>query len=121
MTLWLVSVLLGLSGTSDAQIHWSPPGVIVVNVVNRDLSPVPGAAVTVYRTDASSGEPLKSAAANAGGHVEFRGLAAGSYLVRVKRSGSLEMSVGPIPVEEKTPASTRIPEILAVLNPVLTF
>ncbi len=121
MMTFLLFVLAGLPGTSDSQIHWSPPGVIVVNVVSRDLSPVPGALVSVSRSDASSGEPPKSAVANAGGHVEFRGLPAGSYLVRVSRQGCLDLSVGPVPVEVKTPPSVRIPEILAVLNPVMTF
>jgi Carboxypeptidase regulatory-like domain len=126
MGFWALSVLLGLRlvgtiGTNDAQIRWSPPGAIVVNVVNRDLSPVPGAVVSVYRADAPGGEPKKSAAANVGGHVEFRGLPAGSYMVRVKLSGFLDMGFGPVPVQEKTPASVRIPEILAVLNPVMVF
>jgi hypothetical protein len=121
MSFWLLLALAGLGGTSDAQIHWSPPGVIVVNVVSRDLSPVPGALVSVSRSDASEGEASKSAVANAGGHVEFRGLPAGSYLVRVSRQGCLDLSVGPLPVEDKTPAAVRIPEILAVLNPVMKF
>lgn len=121
MGLWLLSALLASSGTSDAQIRWSPPGTIVVNVVNRDLSPVPGAAVSILRADSPGGEPTRSALANAGGHVEFRGLPPGSYLVKVGRSGSLDMTFGPVPVEDRTPPATRIPEILAVLNPVLTF
>jgi len=121
MITFLLLVLASLSGTSDAQIHWSPPGVIVVNVVNRDLAPVPGALVSISRSDAPSGEPSNSAVANAGGHVEFRGLPVGSYLVRVSRQGFLDLSVGPVPVEQKSPPTVRIPEILAVLNPVLTF
>jgi hypothetical protein len=118
---WLLSTLLFLSGTSDAQIHWSPPGVIVVNAVSRDLSPVAGAAVSLYRAESPAAEPLKTGATNAGGHIEFRGLAAGAYLIRIRLSGYLDMSFGPVPVEEKTPASVRIPEILAVMNPVMAF
>lgn len=121
MGLWLLSVLLGLTGTSDAQIRWSPPGTIIVNVVNRDLSPVPGAAVSIHRAESPGGEPVRSAHTNAGGHAEFRGLAPGAYLVKVGRSGFLDMSFGPVPVEDRTPPGVRIPEVLAVLNPVMVF
>ena len=118
--IWLLLLMLQADGRSDAAIHWSPPGTIVVNVVSRDLSPVPGAAVNLYRAEAAS-EPVRSGSTNTGGHVEFRDLAAGSYLVKVARSGSLDMTFGPLPVEEKSPPSVRIPEILAVLNPLMAF
>ena len=121
MRFCLLLMLAVSSGATDAQIRWSPPGVIVVNVVSRDLSPIPGAVVSIARAEAAQAEPPRSAVANAGGHVEFRGLATGSYLVRVSRSGSLDLNVGPVPVEDKTPASVRIPEILVVLNPVMVF
>ena len=121
MTLWLVSILVAIGGRSDAQIRWSPPGTIVVNVVSRDLSPVPGVMVSVLRADAVNAEAVQTSPTGAGGHVEFRGLAAGSYFVRVSPEGFLEMRIGPIPVEEKTPPSVRIPEILCVVNPVMAF
>jgi hypothetical protein len=107
--------------SSDAGIRWCPPGAVVVNVVNRDLSPVPAAVVSLRRLDSADREPFKRSAANAGGHVEFRGLPAGSYLVDVELSGFLPMRFGPVPVEETAPASVRIPEILAMLNPVMAF
>ncbi len=121
MTFWLLAAILAAGGRSDAQIHWSPPGAIVVNVVSRDLSPVPGATVTVQRMNAPAAESGKSLPTGPGGHVEFRGLADGSYLVTVSFPGHLEMRFGPMPVEERNPPSVRIPEILCVLNPVLSF
>jgi hypothetical protein len=107
---------------SSAAIRWCPPGVVVVNVVNRDLAPVPGAAVTLRRADAPSGAaPTASATANAGGHVEFRDVPAGTYVVRVERAGFLTIDVGPAEVDVKTPPSVRLPEILVVVNPVMSF
>jgi hypothetical protein len=121
MTVWLLAAILASGGRSDAQIHWSPPGAIVVNVVSRDLSPVPGATVTVHRADGPAGDPGKALPTGPGGHVEFRGLAGASYFVTVSLSGYLEMRFGPMPVEDKNPPTVRIPEILCVLNPVLSF
>ena len=107
---------------TSAAIKWCPPGVVVVNVVNRDLAGIPGATVSLRRADASSGaEPAASAATNAGGHVEFRDLPAGAYHVRVERAGFLTLDVGPAEVDTKTPPAVRLPEILVVLNPVMTF
>jgi hypothetical protein len=121
MTLWLAVLLSTIGGRSDAQIRFSPPGVVVVNVVSRDLSPVPGAVVSLQRAESPEAEPVKSMPSGAGGHAEFRDVAAGSYFVKVSLSGFLEMRFGPIPVEDKTPPSVRIPEILCVLNPVMKF
>ena len=112
---------LALAAASDAQIAWSPPHAIFVNVVNRDLSPVPGATVSLERAGGAAGASVRSATTNVGGHVEFRDLPAGSYLVRVVHAGTLEMAFGPVPIDDKTPPSVRIPQILAVVNPVLAF
>jgi Carboxypeptidase regulatory-like domain len=107
---------------STAAIRWSPPGVVVVNVVNRDLAGVPGAAVTLRRADSPAGAPAAaSATTNAGGHVEFRDVAEGTYFVRVERTGFLAVDVGPATVDTKTPPAVRLPEILVVVNPVLSF
>ena len=121
MTLWLAVLLLTAGGRSDAQIRFSPPGVVVVNVVSRDLSPVPGAVVSLERAEPSDAGPARSMPSGPGGHVEFRDLAAGAYFVRVSHSGYLEMRFGPVPVDVQTPQAVRIPEILCVLNPVMRF
>ncbi len=119
LLLW--SALIGLAGSADAQIRWNPPGAIFVNVVNRDLSPLPGATISLHRAGSPEGEPVRSATANAGGHVEFRELPPDSYVVRVRLSGYLDMSFGPMPVEEKQPPRVRVPQILAVANPLMVF
>jgi len=119
-----MTVLLGflaLTASFDANIPLSPPRAIFVNVVSRDLSPVPGATVSIRKPESPEGEPLKSAAANAGGRVEFRDLPAGSYLVRIEQTGHLPMTLGPVPIEDRNPPNVRVPVILVVLNPVLTF
>ena len=125
MTFWLSMLLLAAGGRSDAQIRFSPPGVVVVNVVSRDLSPVPAAAVSLERADSPDAEPVKGMKSGVGGHVEFRDVKTGSYFVKVTHPGFLEMRFGPVPVEvpvdDKTPPTVRIPEILCVLNPVMTF
>lgn len=123
MILLLGILLAQLNGRNDAQIHWSPPGAIVVNVVSRDLSPLPGATVSILRAepDAAGADPVKSGPTGPGGHVEFRGLPNGSYFVRVSAPGHLEMRFGPMPVEDKNPPGVRLPEILCVVNPVLSF
>jgi hypothetical protein len=112
---------LALAAASDAQIAWSPPQAIYVNVVNRDLSPVPGATVSLERADGAAAAPVRTATTNVGGHVEFRELPAGSYVVRIVHARTLEMTFGPVPIDDKTPPSVRIPQILAMLNPVLAF
>jgi hypothetical protein len=121
MVLLLGSVILALAQNSDAQIRWSPPHTIFVNVVNRDLAPLPGASVTVHEAGKPDGEPHRTATANAGGHVEFRDLPGGSYVVRVRLSGYLDMTFGPMPIEDKDPPGVRVPQILAVANPMLVF
>ncbi|HEY7113229.1 MAG TPA: carboxypeptidase-like regulatory domain-containing protein [Thermoanaerobaculia bacterium] len=112
---------LALTAAFDANIPLSPPRAIFVNVVNRDLAPVPGAMVSLRRPENPDGEPVKSAAANAGGRVEFRDLPAGSYLVRIEQPGHVPMTLGPVAIEEKDPPSVRLPVIVAVLNPILSF
>jgi hypothetical protein len=112
---------LALAAVSGAQIPWSPPRAIFVNVVNRDLAPVPGATVSLHRPESPEGEPVKSAASNIGGRVEFRELPAGSYLVRIEQPGYVVMTLGPVPIDEKTPPSVRVAQILAVLNPMMRF
>jgi hypothetical protein len=121
MVLLLGSMLFALAPNSDAQIRWSPPRAIFVNVVNRDLSPLPGATVTVHEAGKADGEANRTATANAGGHVEFRDLPGGSYIVRVRLSGYLDMTFGPMPIEDKDPPGVRVPQILAVANPVMVF
>jgi len=120
MLSFLCSALFFLSG-SDAQIRWSPPGSIFVNVVNRDLSPLPGAAISLHRAGSPDAEPFRSATANAGGHVEFRQLPADSYTVRVRHPGYLDLNVGPMPVEPSEAPKVRVPQILAVMNPIMQF
>jgi hypothetical protein len=113
--------LIASASGSDAQIRWSAPGAIVVNVVNRDLSPLPGVTVTIERSGGQEAEPASRGVTNAGGHAEFRGLPAGSYIVRVSAPGHLDMAFGPVPIEEANPPSVRLPEILAVVNPIMKF
>ena len=114
--------LLAAAPDNSAGIRWAPPGVVVVDVINRDFGKIPGAAVSIRRVDAApDAPPLRSATTNAGGHAEFRDVPAGAYVVHVERAGSLPASVGPAEVDSKTPPSTRLPEILVVLNPVLSF
>ena len=114
--------LLAAAPDNSATIRWAPPGVVVVDVVNRDLAGLPGAAVALRRADAPpEAPPVRSATTNAGGRAEFRDVPAGAYVVRVERAGSLPASVGPAEVDTKTPPTTRLPEILVVLNPVMSF
>jgi hypothetical protein len=117
----LCSAWLGFAQVRDAQIRWSPPGAIYVTVVNRDLAPVGDATITVHAASAPDGAPIRTATANAGGHVEFRDLPDGSYMVRVRHPGHLDMTFGPMPVEKSEAPKVRVPQILAVLNPVLEF
>ena len=112
---------LALAAVSDAQIPWSPPRAIFVNVVNRDLAPVPGATVSLRRPESPEGEPVKSTASSIGGRVEFRELPAGSYLVRIEQPGYVVMTLGPVPIDGRTPPSVRVAQILAVLNPMMRF
>lgn len=112
---------LALAAAFDANIPLSPPRAIFVNVVNRDLSPVPGATVSLRRPESPEAEPVRSAPANAGGRVEFRELPAGSYLVRIDQPGHVSMTLGPVSIDDKNPPSVRLPVIVAVLNPILTF
>jgi hypothetical protein len=121
MFLLLGAMFLAMAPGSDAQIRWSPPRAIFVNVVNRDLSPLPGATVALQEAGKPEGEAHRTATANAGGHVEFRDLPGGSYVVRIRLSGYLDMTFGPMPIEEKDPPGVRVPQILAVANPVMVF
>ena len=106
---------LALAAVSDAQIPWSPPRAIFVNVVNRDLAPVPGATVSLRRPESPEGEPVKSMASSIGGRVEFR------ELVRIEQPGYVVMTLGPVPIDGRTPPSVRVAQILAVLNPMMRF
>jgi hypothetical protein len=121
MTLWLAMLLLTAGERSNAQIRFSPPGVVVVYVVSRDLSPVPAAAVSLQRADTPDAPPVKVMPSGPGGRAEFRDVPPGAYFVQVSLSGFLEMRFGPIPMDDKTPPGVRIPEILCVLNPVMKF
>ena len=113
--------LLSPAPANDAQIRWSPPGAIFVTVVNRDLSPLPGVAVTAERAGAPESESTRRVTTGVGGRAEFRSLPAGSYTVRVSAPGHLEMAFGPMPIEEGEAPSVRLPVILAVVNPIMTF
>ena len=114
--------LLAASPDNSAGIRWAPPGVVVVDVINREFGKIPGAAVSLRRSDAApDAPPFRSATTNGGGRAEFRDLPAGTYLVHVERAGSLPACVGPAEIDAKTPPSVRLPEILVVMNPVLSF
>ena len=115
--LLLVLALLGSPTGLELPIRWTPPGEVAVIVLDRtNLKPVPG--VTVTLAPSIPATPPRILATDSSGLARFDGVAPGDHTLTFELSGFARMQVGPFRVGDET-TNPRIPEFVAVLNPVM--
>lgn len=102
----------------DDDVRWTPPGEVAAMVLDGPTMK-PLRATTVRLTMTDNSRMAFAATTDDKGVAKFEGVPRGTYLLTFERRGYANTHIGPFHVRSETNEVARIPEFVAVLNPLM--